>query len=103
MNASISTSRLLAASLLLALTAAASGETCEDPYCIDWWSIDSGGEMFSESGDGQWQLSGTVGQWDATPSHELFGGNWHITGGLWGLTLEELPDRLFSDGFEPAQ
>ncbi|RFF27568.1 MULTISPECIES: hypothetical protein [unclassified Wenzhouxiangella] len=102
MKAAISTSQLLAALLLLALTGAASGETCEDAYCIDWWSIDSGGEMFSQSGDGHWQLSGTVGQWDATPARELSGGEWRLTGGLWGLTLEELADRLFDDRFEPA-
>ncbi len=95
--------KLLLCMVLLVAAGPLAAGNCEDDYCIDWWSIDSGGEMSSESGDGQWQLSGTVGQWDATPARELSGGEWRLTGGLWGLTLEELADRLFSDRFEPAQ
>ena len=26
--------------------------------------------------------------------------DWHLTGGFWGLTLEELADLLFRDRFE---
>lgn len=77
--------------------------TCQDDYCIDWWTVDSGGEMFAESGDGQWQLSGSVGQWDATSGRELSGGQGRLTGGFWGMTLEELADQLFRDRFESAQ
>ena len=97
----ITKSVLLAGALLLALEGAASGEACEFDYCIDWYSIDSGGVMFSESADEEWQLEGTIGQWDATEAHKLSGGNWQLTGGFWGFNLEERSDVLFRDRFEP--
>ena len=66
-------------------------------YDIDWWSVDGGGEMFSDGGD--WQLSGTLGQWDGSESQDLSGGQWTLTGGFWPVTVDET-DRLFRDGFE---
>lgn len=92
--------KILICMVLLVAAGTLAAGNCADDYCIDWWTIDSGGEMHSESGDGQWQLSGTVGQWDATPARELSGGNWQITGGFWGMSPEELADRLFNDRFE---
>jgi hypothetical protein len=88
------------AALLLAAAGSLSAESCEDTFCIDWWSIASGGEIQAESSDGQWRLSGTIGQWDATEARELSGEQWRVTGGFWGMTLEELADRLFGDRFE---
>ena len=47
-----------------------------------WWKpgtdFASGGEIQAESSDGQWR----------------------VTGGFWGMTLEELADRLIRDRFE---
>lgn len=97
------TMRIVTIVLLLAVAGPIAAGTCEDEYCINWWTVDNGGEMLSESGDGQWQLSGSVGQWDATAARELSGGQWRLTGGFWGMTLEELADQLFRDRFEPAQ
>lgn len=93
--------KAITCALLLAATDHILAGNCEDDYCIDWWTIDSGGKMRSESDDSQWQLSGTIGQWDATAAHELAGGHWRLTGGFWGMTLEELSDALFRDRFEP--
>jgi len=93
-------SKAVAGALLLTVAASVSAQDCQSDYCIDWYSIAAGGEILSESGDGQWQLSGTIGQPEATGAHELFGGSWHVTGGFWAQTLEQLPDRLFQDGFE---
>jgi len=69
-------------------------------YEITRWTIASGGTMQSESQDGQWQLSGTIGQWEATEPRELSGGQWKLTGGFWADLLEELGDILFRDRFE---
>lgn len=76
------------AALLLAFPAGAQD--------VDWWTVDGGGEIASSSGD--WQLSGTFGQWDATSSSAAHGGPWEITGGFWGVNLET--DTLFKDSYE---
>ena len=66
---------------------------------VDWHTIDGGGEVLSETADGQWQLSGTLGQWDSTASLALSGAGWTLSGGFWPVTVDQT-DRLFSDGFE---
>lgn len=68
-------------------------------FDVDWWTIDGGGEVLSETADQQWQLSGTLGQWDSTESLELAGAGWTLTGGFWPTTVDQT-DRIFSDGFE---
>ena len=68
-------------------------------YGVDWSSLDGGGELFSETADGRWQLSGTIGQWDGSESLELGGQGWRLTGGFWPATVDAT-DRLFFDGFE---
>ena len=86
------------------LLAAAGSLSAEDEWSIDWHAIDAGGVILSDDGNNppQWQLSGTIGQWDATKGRELSGGGWDLTGGFWGLTLEELADLLFHDRFEDS-
>lgn len=81
------TTKLLAGALLLAAAGSLSAGNCEDDYCINWYTIDAGGEMFSESPDQQWTLSGTIGQWEATEARASTGGGWQLTGGFWGLSL----------------
>ncbi len=49
-----------------------------DVYTIDWWTIDSGGAMWS-TGD-TYELSGTTGQHDAG---EMSGGSYTLSGGFW--------------------
>lgn len=97
-----STLKLLFVALFLtAATPLLAGNAgCDEGYCINWWTIDSGGITESQSNDGQWTLSGTIGQWDATEARALSGGQWRLTGGFWGMTLEELADFLFRDRFE---
>lgn len=84
----------------LALLALLAAPAMAQDYEITRWSIASGGVMHSESNDGQWQLSGTIGQWEATEARELSGGQWRLTGGFWADILESLGDVLFSDRFE---
>ena len=70
----------------------------DDNYCISFWTIAGGGEI--ESTGDNWTLSGTIGQWEATEARALSGGQWRLTGGFWGFSLEELSDFLFRDRFE---
>ncbi len=60
--------------LLLALSASAQS------YSIDWYKVAGGG---GTSTNGQYSLSGTIGQHDA--SGPLTGGNYSLTGGFWAL------------------
>lgn len=87
--------------LLLFQMFLAAPATAGDDFSIPWYSVDSGGEMTAEGGE--FELSGTIGQWDASEARQLSGGDWRLTGGFWGLTLEELTDLLFSDRFEAEE
>jgi hypothetical protein len=95
MNRSKSGLRLLqwtaSVALLLSLPAMAGG------WDINWWTIDSGGEVLASGG--AWELSGTIGQWDATSNGMQSGGAWKLTGGFWSLDLTEA-DRIFRDRFQ---
>ena len=66
MNPSITTSHLATGALLMAAAGSLSASGCEEAYCIDWFTIDSGG--------GEWTLpAGTIGQDDASDSQSLPG------------------------------
>ena len=49
-------------------------------YSIDWYKISGGG---GTSTNGTYQLSGTIGQPDASAA--MSGGNYSVTGGFWAL------------------
>ena len=66
---------------------------------LDWSTIDGGGELLSETADQQWQLSGTIGQPDATELIDLSGNGWTLTGGFWAVNIEQT-DILFRDSYE---
>ena len=68
-------------------------------YSVEWYTIDGGGELLSESNDQNWQLSGTIGQPDDTESLDLSGNGWTLTGGFWPVTVDQT-QALFRDGFE---
>ena len=85
-----------AAPLALVLALAAGPASAE--FEITQWSIAGGGVIEAEGGD--WKLSGTIGQWEATSARALSGGGWTLTGGFWGLSLEELGDLIFQDRFQ---
>jgi len=86
------------------LLVAATGLALAQNYRIDWSTTDSGGAIKTDSIDGQWQVSGTAGQWDATEPRASAGIGLELTGGFWALTLEDRPaDLMFLDGFEEAE
>jgi hypothetical protein len=84
---------LLTAGLMLSLSAV------PQEWNVDWHTVDGGGEVLAETDDGQWRLSGTIGQWDSTESLELAGTGWTLTGGFWPATVDQT-NVLFRDGFE---
>jgi hypothetical protein len=55
-------------------------------YSIDWHKISGGG---GTSGNGQYAVSGTIGQHDA--GGPMIGGNFSLTGGFWALILVQTP------------
>lgn len=67
------------------------------PWTVDWWTVDGGGEVFTSGGS--WELSGSIGQWDATAGAAATGGSWELTGGFWAVSSGPT-DSLFKDGFE---
>lgn len=72
---------------LLTILLAAPATAGED-ISIPWHATGAGGEMFSSG----FELSNTVGQWDASETRLLSGSQWRLTGSFWGLTLEEWAD-----------
>lgn len=86
-------------SALLVLAILGSSMAWSQDFTIDWHTIDGGGEILSETGNQQWQLSGTLGQWDSSESQSLSGTGWTLTGGFWPVNIEQT-DLVFRDGFE---
>ena len=57
-----------------------------DDFSLDWWTIDSGGEMWTIGGD--FELSGTIGQPDAS-TVLMTGGDFELAGGFWAGAAED--------------
>lgn len=89
--------RFLVRAAPLALVLGLAASTASAEFEIKQWTIASGGVIDATGGD--WQLSGTIGQWEATEARALSGGNWRLTGGFWGSSLEALADLIFGDRF----
>jgi hypothetical protein len=85
---------LIALPALALLFAGATGAIAED-FAIDWWTIDSGGEMFTTGAD--FELSGTIGQPDANTA-VMTGGDFELTGGFWAGTEPFCFGDLNGDG-----
>ena len=51
---------------------------------IDWWTVDGGG---GTSTGGSYEVTGTVGQPDASTADAMAGAGVMLTGGFWGVTL----------------
>lgn len=66
--------------ILFSFLALASLPALAQSYSIDWYKIAGGG---GTSTNGQYSLSGTIGQHDA--GGPMTGGNYSLTGGFWAL------------------
>jgi hypothetical protein len=64
----------------------AAPHTPADDFTVDWWTVDGGGEMFTTGGD--FELSGTVGQPDASEL-VMTAGDFELTGGFWAGAAED--------------
>jgi hypothetical protein len=74
--------------LLLALATVAVARIAG--YDLTWWTVDSGG---GASSGGGYQLSGTIGQPDAST---LSGGHYLLEGGFWhGISSAVSPLRVY--------
>jgi hypothetical protein len=66
--------------MLDALLLTVSFSVCAQNYLVDWYKVAGGG---STSSNGQYSVSGTIGQPDA--GGPMTGGNYSLTGGFWSL------------------
>ena len=83
---------ILSISAMISLSALAG-----DDLALDWYSIDAGGTL--EASGGQWELNGSVGQFDATGPNESSGNGLSLTGGFWSFDAAVL-DAIFNDRFD---
>ncbi|MFZ4573239.1 MAG: hypothetical protein ACOYN0_02510 [Phycisphaerales bacterium] len=65
-------------SLLTVAVLSAAASTASAQFAIDWYTIDCGG---GTSSGGAFQVSGTIGQFDA--GAPMTGGGFTVTGGFW--------------------
>jgi hypothetical protein len=54
-----------------------------DDFALDWWTVDNGGVVFATGGD--FGLSGTIGQPDASPVL-MTGGVFTLAAGFWPVS-----------------
>jgi hypothetical protein len=73
--------------LAAALNCVAPGAQAQN-FAIDWHTIDGGG---GTSSGGNFSVSGTIGQPDAS-AQPMTGGGFSLTGGFWSLFAVQTPD-----------
>lgn len=87
----------LVATLLAAGSATVSAQSSGGEFEVTKHTIDNGG---GRSTGGQFTLTGSIGQPDAS-LQTASGGNFQLTGGFWANGVVTPPgELLFSDGFE---
>jgi hypothetical protein len=67
-------------------------------YTLDWWTVDSGGDMWSTGGT--LELSGAAGQPDTDATLTMTGTTLSLTGGFWAgvTTTAPIPGDCTGDG-----
>lgn len=68
-------------------------------YDLSWWTVDGGGAM--QMTGGAFELSGTIGQPDASPQ-VLTGGGYELTGGFWAGVSPAIPPAAALVSSNPA-
>ena len=74
--------------LMAALGAVTAPDAFAQNYEITWYTIDGGGAMASAGG--AYELSGTIGQPDASMTPAA-GGNYQLTSGFWTVAVPSCP------------
>jgi hypothetical protein len=74
-----------AASLVALLLALVTRGAFAQNFTVDWFTTAGGG---GTSRGGVYEVSGTIGQWDAGL---IIDGNWTLVGGFWGLIPTDTP------------
>lgn len=94
-----STARLALTTVAGTLAVALAGIASAQAPSIERWTIAGGGDVYIRSAEGDWSLSGTLGEWAAAgPQH---GSNWTLNGGFWPAATRIAGDAMiFRDGFE---
>ncbi|MEW6249900.1 MAG: hypothetical protein AB1716_04580 [Planctomycetota bacterium] len=72
--------RLISGSFAILALLAAAGSAAAQDFALDWWTFDGGGAMWTTGGS--FELSGTVGQPDASLA-VMAGGSLELRGGFW--------------------
>ena len=72
--------------LSLAVMLALAPAVLAQDFDIDWYTMDGGGEMWTTGGD--FELSGTIGQPDASTTI-MSGGDFELAGGFWAGAAED--------------
>ena len=69
------------------------------PYQVDVYSIDAGGQ---HAAGGSFALEGSAGQPESNPLGAVAGGQFSVAGGVWPAlgTPPTLTDTIHTDGFE---
>lgn len=70
------------------LVACLFGGAVRADFNIDWFSIDGGG---GKSTGGGFELTGTIGQHDASAANVMTGGGYTLTGGFWAISSGPAP------------
>ncbi len=86
--------RVIVLLTLVALLTLTIGAAAQGNYTLDWWTVDSGGELASTGG--AYSLGGSIGQPDAGT---LSGGSYALTGGFWeGVQAQQAAVRYAAPG-----
>ena len=67
------------------MSAVAASIVAAADYDLSWFTVDGGG---GTSSGGTYELTGTIGQADATAASAITGGGYALTGGFWSFTFQ---------------
>ncbi|HNQ23970.1 MAG TPA: hypothetical protein PKK06_12840 [Phycisphaerae bacterium] len=81
--------------VVLACLAAAGRAVSMQDFDIDWYTVDGGGVMWCSGGD--FELSGTIGQPDASVV-VMSGGDFELVGGFWAGACPAVAGDCDGDG-----
>ncbi len=92
--------------VLMVLSTISGAAALADDFDLDWWTVHGGGDMWTSGGE--FELSGTTGQPDASTT-VMTGGDFELAGGFWpaqpplgDMNCDGSVDFFDIDAFVPA-